>query len=80
VAPMKQLVSAVVVAAALVACAGSNPTGVTNEQAPGASECLGRGAKCFTSNDCCSEFCANGFCAQKQPQRLESSRSVGSAR
>jgi hypothetical protein len=69
---MKQLVSAVVVAAALVCCAGSDQTGVTNAQAPGASECLARGGRCFTSNDCCSEFCSNGFCAPKQPERLDS--------
>jgi hypothetical protein len=69
VAPMKsmQLFSTVVVAAALVACAGSNPTGVTNAQAPGASECLAGGIMCFKPSDCCTELCANGFCAQKKP-------------
>jgi hypothetical protein len=70
----RQLVSAVIVAAALVCCGGSNPTGVTNAQAPGEQECLARGARCFTSNDCCSEFCAYGFCAQKQPRQLDSRR------
>jgi hypothetical protein len=62
-----QVLSAVVAAAALVACAGSSPTGATNAQPRGASECLARGANCFTSNDCCSERCVVGLCAQKQP-------------
>ena len=68
-----QLVSAVVVAAALVCCAGSDQTGVTNAQAPGtpgvapAGECLARGTMCLAANECCSAWCANGYCAQKQP-------------
>lgn len=31
------------------------------------SACLERGSACVSSNDCCTEWCVNGFCALKQP-------------
>jgi hypothetical protein len=31
------------------------------------SACLERGSACVSSNDCCTEWCANGVCAQKSP-------------
>jgi hypothetical protein len=51
---------------ALVACAGSDQVspGVANPQAP--NTCLDRSAACAKSSDCCSLWCVNGECRQKQ--------------
>jgi hypothetical protein len=51
---------------ALVACAGSDQVspGVANPQAP--NTCLDRAAACAKSSDCCSLWCVNGECRQKQ--------------
>ncbi|HTB77003.1 MAG TPA: hypothetical protein VK762_27350 [Polyangiaceae bacterium] len=63
-----------VVAAVLLCCGGSGQSsGVTNVQAPGTpgvapgAQCLARGTECLTDNDCCSDWCASGVCARKQP-------------
>jgi hypothetical protein len=64
----------VLFAAAIVCCGGSHQSsGVTDVQAPGTpgvapdGQCLSRGTRCLADNDCCSEWCANGHCATKQP-------------
>jgi hypothetical protein len=51
----------------LLACGASNQdgTGVTNQQAPGT--CLSRDTPCDKDADCCSLWCVNGECHQKQP-------------
>jgi hypothetical protein len=62
---------AVVTFAAFVGCGGSQNSGVTSQQGATSSkmegDCLRRGAVCAASFDCCTEWCANGYCAMKQP-------------
>jgi hypothetical protein len=50
-----------------VACAGSNsPTqGATNPQPN--DRCLALHTACNVDGDCCSLWCVNGECRQKQP-------------
>jgi hypothetical protein len=54
-----------------VGCGGSQSSGVTNQQSALSpkteGDCLRRGAVCAASFDCCTEWCANGYCAMKQP-------------
>jgi hypothetical protein len=56
-----------VFAAVAAACASSQ------QQSPGVASpqktdaCLPRKATCTTNNDCCTQFCANGVCVQKEP-------------
>jgi hypothetical protein len=58
----------------------TNTGGATNMQAPeppenytitgkrpSSGQCFQRGDKCAVNNDCCSLWCANGYCARREP-------------
>lgn len=51
----------------LLACAGSSSSGKGAENARPSSQCLDLHSACSADNDCCSLWCVNGECRQKQP-------------
>jgi hypothetical protein len=62
---------ALALATGLLACASSGtttnePLGVANPQAP-SQQCSHLRHACIQHSDCCSQWCANGECARKEP-------------
>jgi hypothetical protein len=69
------LLIALPLASSGMSCGGSqqNP-GVTNTQPEttkppprSQDQCLMHGAQCTLNEECCTEWCANGVCATRQP-------------
>ncbi len=73
--PLRPGRAALVLVAALVACATQDQarTGITSQQAPGV--CLRGGVPCATNDDCCSRRCENATCRADPLASPESIRS-----